>query len=143
MKKLLLLLLISAPLHLFAQAEMYAGAYEMRFEIKGGGLIERKLSLNPDGTFLFHIYKNIDPEQPEENNYAKGVWKVEKENTLYFYTDPKTDIDEVYSLDFTNTKARYFSKSKRDKSDKVIIKSLKFYASDIFWVKSMKLIKEE
>jgi len=143
MKKLLVLLILIVPLSSFAQSSLYAGEYEIRFEMKGGELIERKLSLNQDGTFLFHIYTNIDPKQPEENKYAKGVWKVEKENIIYFYADQKTDIDEGHTLNFNNTKARYHSKSKRDKSARIIEKSLKFYDSNIFWVKSMKLLKKE
>lgn len=131
------------PLCSFTQTTTYTGVYEMRYELSNGGLLERTLSLNPDGTFLFHLFKKIDSSQPEDNKYAKGIWKVEKEHIIYFYTDHKTDIDEIHTLNFNNTKARYHSKSKRDKSERIIKKSLIFYNSDIFWVKSMKLFKKE
>ena len=50
---------------------------------------------------------------------------------LYFYTDKTTEIDEKYILNFTNTQARYITKSPRDKSDKVIKTHLRFYESEI------------
>lgn len=141
--RFLVLLIFMTPLLSFSQTTTYTGVYEMRYELSNGGLLERTLSLNLDSTFLFHQFKKLDTSQPEENKYAKGVWKVEKENIIYFYTDQNTDLDETHSLNFNNTKARYHSKSKRDKSGRLIKKTLNFFASDIFWVKSMKLTKKE
>ncbi len=52
----------------------------------------------------------------------KSIWKRNFENrknkVLYFYTNKKNDLDEKHSLNFTNTKARCITKSKRDKSNK-------------------------
>ena len=143
MKKFIMLLIFLVPLSSFTQPITYTGVYEMRYEIKRGGLMERTLSLNQDGTFLFQLYKKLDPSQPEENKFAQGLWKVEKEHVIYFYTDQKTDLDSTFTLNFNNTKAKYYSKSKRDKSGTIKKKFLKFYDSEIFWVKSMKLLKKE
>ena len=60
---------------------------------------------------------------------------------LYFNTNKATDIDNKYTLDFTNTKARYVTKHPRDKSDKAVKTHLRFYDSEIPWVKGWKLFK--
>ena len=99
------------------------------------------LDLKVDGTFTFHIYRKISHKNPEENFYEKGTWKVEKENVIYFYTDIESDIDEKYTLDFNNTKARYITKSPRDKSDKIVKTHLRFYESETSWLKGYKLFK--
>lgn len=143
LKNILLLSLLTFSLTVSAQLQTYVGTYKMSYEFKKGGLVEYTLSLKPNGTFLFHSYRNIDPSQPNENKYAKGAWEVEKEKVLYFYADKEVDLDETHTLNFNNSKARYNSKSTRDKSDRIIRKSLKFYDSDIFWVKGMKLYKKE
>jgi len=141
MKHVFILILISFNLSLIAQSEKYAGTYKAIHNFNENGIIEYTLILNPDGTFTFHNYRKISAKNPEENQYGQGTWKVEKENMLYFNTDKATDIDNKYTLDFTNTKARYVTKHPRDKSDKVVKNHLRFYDSEIPWVKGWKLFK--
>jgi len=142
MKTTLLLFVLTFALPLVAQPKKYVGNYEMDFDINGKGVIEYQLSLNEDGTFLFHFYRKIDTSHPDENQYGKGNWKVGKANVLYFTTNENNDLDETHTLNFTNSKARFYEKSPRDKSAKIIKKHLRFYDSDIPWVKGMKLIKK-
>ena len=141
MKHIFILILISFSLSLTAQSDKYTGTYEATFNINNKGEIVYTLVLNNDGTFTFHNYRQIDPSKPKENSYGKGTWKIEKDNTLYFFTNTSTDIDDKYTLDFSNTKARYHTKSPRDKTDKIVKTKLHFYDSEIPWVKGWKLFK--
>ena len=60
---------------------------------------------------------------------------------LYFYTNKENDLDEKYTLNFTNTKARYITKSLRDASEKEVKNHLRFYDSEISWIKGNKLFR--
>jgi len=139
---MLTFLFIAFSISLFAQSKNYAGEYVANFNVNNQGQIEYTLQLKPDGTFTFHNYRKISTKKPEENQYGQGTWNVEKKNVLYFYTDKTTEIDKKYVLNFTNTKARYVTKSPRDKSDKIIKTHLRFYQSDIPWVKGWTLYKK-
>lgn len=111
---------------------------------KDGTKIKWTLTLNENGTFLYHFLRDlssISKANSEENFYGKGTWKAEK-NLVYFYTDKETDLDDMYNIDFTNSKARYITKSPRDKSDKVIKIALRFYESNLVYIKGLELFKE-
>ena len=126
----------------YAQSKAIAGNYEKTHDNEQG-IISYKLSLNPDGTFIFHVYDKIfERISQERNKYGKGTWKAEK-NLIYFSSDEQSDFNDKYTLDFSNTKARFITKSPRDKSDRVIKTSILFYESDIFWIKRWKLFKNE
>ncbi|PHS67512.1 MAG: hypothetical protein COB12_03560 [Flavobacterium sp.] len=142
MKKIILFLLLTFSTTIIAQTEKYAGNYEAHFDFNHNGVITYTLILKPDGTFTFHNYRKISAKNPEENSYGQGTWKVEKENVLYFHTDANSDLDDKYTIDFTNTKARYYTKSPRDKSDKIVKTKLKFFESDIPWIKGWELFKQ-
>lgn len=145
MKYLITLLFLFFGYSVYGQSPVIAGNYEKRNE-HDDKILLYKLALNLDGTFIFQVYdKNysMTPNKTNERNkYGKGTWKAEK-NLIYFYADEKTDFDEKYTLDFNNTKARFITKSPRDKSDRVIKTALLFYESDIFWVKRWQLFKLE
>ena len=128
---------------LTAQSGVHDGIYEVKHEASNGDFHEYRITLNPDGTFLFHSHSEIAMGIPPENDtYGKGTWRAEK-NTIIFSTEKLKDLNETHSLDFSETKARYDTKSPRDKSDRIIRTKLKFYESDIFWVKGKKLFKTE
>ncbi|OBQ54177.1 hypothetical protein VQ01_12055 [Tamlana sp. s12] len=99
-----------------------------------------KLSLNKDGTFLFHSNTKQKGAPAEKNLYGKGTWKIEKK-VVTFITNEKTDISEDYTLDFNGSKARFISKSPRDKSNRIVETALQFYESNIFWIETLKLPK--
>lgn len=140
MKQFLVIIFISFNLNVFSQVGVY---------VKGNSpssiddtKIKWILSLKNDGTFLYHFLRDISGEaNPEENFYGKGTWKAEK-NLVFFYTDKETELDETYTVDFTNSKARYITKSPRDKSNKVVKTALRFYESDLFYIKGLQLFKE-
>ena len=124
-------------------------------EIRNNGAIVSEVSvggdsqrLNPGETKIFQIYSGAEITLPsnidfniEENFYGKGTWKAEG-NLVFFYTDKKTEMDEKYKINFTNSKARYITKSPRDKSDKIVKTALRFYESDLFYIKGLELFKE-
>ncbi|MFT4697379.1 MAG: hypothetical protein ACI9SJ_000500 [Flavobacteriaceae bacterium] len=140
MKTIFILLFLTFNLPLLAQSEKYIGNYEIRFDTKNA-VIEYKLKLNPDGTFLFHSYSNhIMKLSPEEHIYGRGTWSSKKK-TLSFYTNKENDFDETYTIDLINSKARFISKSPRDKSDREIKIALKFFESEIPWIKGLDLYK--
>lgn len=102
------------------------------------------LTLNEDGTFRYHFLRDlsaVSKANTEENFYGKGSWKADK-NIVFFYSDKKNDLNEKHTIDFTNSKARYTTKSPRDTSDKIVKTSIRFYESDIFYIKGLELFKE-
>ncbi len=141
MKYSILLSLLLLCSTLFSQTEKYTDVYSIHYDVNEEGTLDYMLDIEVDGTFTFHIYRKISYKNPEENFYGKGTWKVEKENVIYFYADIESDIDEKYTLDFNNTKARYITKSPRDKSDKEVKTHLRFYESETSWLKGRKLFK--
>ena len=142
MKTIILLFFVTISISIYSQTKEYTGIYKRHFDINEEGRIDYKLELSPDGTFTFHNYRKISVKNQEENQYGKGTWKIEKNKVLFFYTNKKNDLDEKHTLNFTNTKARYITKSKRDKSDKEVKNHLRFYDSEISWIKGNKLFKD-
>jgi hypothetical protein len=137
MKHLIVFLFIIFSLNSLAQSKNYAGNYEFKLEADNAKFVQN-LSLNPDGTFTFRSYEYHDAGIPKEiNKYAKGQWKQDKKS-IYF-SAKTSDFDEKYTLDFNNSKARFETKSPRDKSDRDIKTSIRFYDSEIFWMKGKTL----
>jgi len=143
MQKLLVVLFFLVSITIAGQTDKFVGKYEVVHEASNAN-ISYDIVLNPNGTFLFHSFRHVlIGENKEENSYGKGVWKPQKNNLIYFFTNHKNDIDNTHTLNLNNTKARFISKSPRDKSDRVIKTALKFYESELFWVKGMELFKLE
>ncbi|MGG7034755.1 MAG: hypothetical protein ACI7YS_06115 [Flavobacterium sp.] len=138
--KVIFTILISS-LTLFSQTDKAVGDYAFTVKTVENNLFEYKMSLSQDGTFFFHYYSNIKQGiPPEVNKYGKGKW-IMKNNLISFFCDKQKDVDEKYTLDFTNTKARFVIKSPRDKTDKIIKTKLTFLESDIFWIKRLDIVK--
>lgn len=126
-----------------AQSGIYNGSYEKKYEMSNGDFHHYKITLNPDGTFVYHSHSKISKGIPPETSiYGRGTWRAEN-NIISLTTDRTKDLDETYTLDLSNTKARYYSKSPRDKSDRIVLTALRFYQSDIFWVKRKELLKSK
>jgi hypothetical protein len=143
MKNLLILFLAVFTATLSAQSGTFTGNYELKLEADNGDFHDYKLNLNSDGTFLFHSNSYVSKGiPPKKNTYGKGTWKAYK-NIISFTTDKVKDLDITHSMDFSNSKARYDGKSPRDKSDRVVPSKLKFYQSDIFWIKGTEMLKSK
>lgn len=140
MKLTITALLLILNLNLLAQSNQFVGDYTRSLSSENHK-IEYKLTLNPDGTFEFHSYSNIQGGNPEEGNlYGKGKWSA-KDNLITFSSDKKTDLDQKYTLDFTNSTARFIFKNPRDKSDKIVKTKLQFLESEIFWMRRIDIFK--
>ena len=141
MKTLILIVCVivwSTPI--FSQSELIEGNYQLEHNGSNADL-KRTLILNGDGTFLFQNYEYHEGGiPPKKNSYAKGTWTSEKK--IIYFSSYTNDLDEKHTLDFTNSKARFIIKSPRDKSTRVIKTAIKFYTSDIFWIKGMTLLKD-
>ncbi len=141
MKNFIMHFIFLFTLTLNAQSIIYEGTYLLKLETSNGDFHQWKITLNPDNTFLFHSSSKItNGIPPEKSAYGKGIWRANK-NIIYFTTDKTKDLDETYTLDFTNTKARYDTKSTRNITDSVIYTKLWFSQSDISWVQGKQLLK--
>lgn len=137
MKQLIFGLLVCFVLTAHAQNQSLFGEYSLKHDLPEG-LLEYKLKLNSDGSFVFRYYDKIYKRiQKERIQYAKGTWKSEK-NLVYFFKH-KSDVNEAFELNFNNSKARFITKSPRDRSAKVVKTALLFYESDI--LRGVKLFK--
>ncbi|WP_163397700.1 copper resistance protein NlpE N-terminal domain-containing protein [Flavobacterium fluviatile] len=141
MKLIIFSLLFITGLNSFAQSKDFSGEYTRSLGEEGKHLIEYKLTLNADGTFVFHYYKKIQGgTPPETNKYGKGKWNS-KDNLITFTSNKNEDFDEKYTLDLNNSTARFITKNPRDKSDKVVKTKLQFLESDISWMQRIDLFK--
>ncbi|HEX8015551.1 MAG TPA: hypothetical protein VF465_09990 [Flavobacterium sp.] len=142
MKLLITTLLLIFNLTLFAQSNQFVGNYERSLgDTEGKHVFEYKLTLNQDGTFVFHYYSNIKQGiPPEVNKYGKGKWSA-KDNLITFSSNKKEDFDEKYTLDFNNSIARFVTKNPRDKSDKIVKTKLTILESGISWLQRLDVFK--
>ena len=139
MKKLFLLLVLTIGFSLLAQTEDYHGTYFFYVKANKGEIIDYKLQLNADQTFLFTSYVNNNTNEYYKN--GKGTWKVE--NKIIKFTTEATDLDEKHTMNFSGSTARLIKKSPRDTFEKVVPTSLQFYKSEIFWIANLKLMLKE
>ena len=141
MKILVSILFLVSNLTLLAQTDKVVGDYTLTLGKEDSNLFEYNLTLNADGTFLFHYHSIIQRGiPPEVNKYGKGKWAVEN-NAITFSSDKQKDFDEKYILDFTNSKAMFVTKSPRDQTDKIVKERIKFFQSEIPWMKTINLLK--
>lgn len=141
MKTILTFLILILSFTSFAQIDKVSGDYKLAIETKDNNTLQYELTLSQDGTFTFHYYSNIkNGIPPEVNKYGKGKWTIEN-NVISFFSDKQQDIDNKFTLDFTNSKARFITKSPRDKTDQIVKTRLQFLKSDIFWMAKIELFK--
>ncbi len=139
LKTTLLLFLCSTMI--CAQSDQLEGEYFLQAGSQDNHLIEYKLTLRSDGTFFFHSFRDHKKGIPwVENKYGKGIWRAEGK-VVSFYTDKEKDLDEKHTLDFSNSKAHFVTKPARDKTERVIKTRLKFFESEIFWIKGLDITK--
>ena len=141
MKVIFTILILVSSLTSFSPTDKIIGDYKRTFETTDNNKFEYQLTLSQDGTFSFHYYsKLIHGTPPEVNKYGKGRWTVEN-NVISFFTEKEKELDEKYTLDFTNSKARFVAKSSRDKTDRIVDTKLIFLKSEIFWMERIEMSK--
>ncbi len=141
MKQIITTLFLIFSLSVFAQTNQFTGEYERKFgPTEEEHIIEYKLTLNQDGTFLFHSYSNFGGVNPTEvNKYGKGKW-TSKDNMITF-SSAKEDFDKKYTLDFNTSVARFITKNPRDKSDQAVKTRLTILESKISWLQRLDIFK--
>ncbi|MEY2631227.1 MAG: hypothetical protein RLZZ469_2125 [Bacteroidota bacterium] len=139
MKQFSLILLLITSFGINAQTEDFSGTYVFYNKSLKGEIVDYKIQLNEDQTFIFTSY--VFNGMNEYRSNGKGTWKVENK-TLKFTTEP-ADINKEYTLNFTGTTARVIKKSPRDTSDKVVPITLQFYKSEIRIIENLKLLLKE
>ncbi|WP_136482524.1 copper resistance protein NlpE N-terminal domain-containing protein [Cognatitamlana onchidii] len=136
--KLLIIITFLFTLHVFSQAGVYnRGSEEPR---EDGTIIQWTITLNQDGTFLYHFLRVAGERNPEENFYGKGTWKIEGKVIMFF--SKEDDLNQEFTVNLNNSKARYITKSPRDKSDKVVKTALRFYESETSHIVGLTVYKE-
>ncbi len=140
MKHILSLLILLLSLSLSAQSKEHAGTYALKLG-EGEHVETTKLTLNPNGTFLFHFYRYMEKGIPkEEIKYGKGTWTSNKKLIIFKVED--SDVNASHTLNFNNSKARFDTKSPRDKSNRDIKTSIRFYESEISWMVGRTMLKQ-
>lgn len=141
MKTLFTILMFVCNMAVFAQTDKVAGNYVLTMNTEEGNVFEYKLALSTDGTFFFHYYSNIKKGiPPEKHHYGKGKWTVEN-NVVSFVSDKLIDLDDKHTLDFSNSKARFHTRSPKDKTDRVVKTRLQFLKSEIPWMNRIEVFK--
>jgi len=122
-----------------------SGVYVNEPKNTDGTIVKWTLTLNEDGTFLYHFLRDlsaISKPNKEENYYGKGTWVLEGKSVIFF-SNESDNLVGSYTLNLNNSKARYITKSPRDKTDKVVETALQFYESETFHIKGLKVTKKE
>jgi hypothetical protein len=141
MKAILIFLILISSFTSFSQSDNVIGDYTIKLKTVDDNLLEYKLTLSQDSTFNFHYYSSIkNGIPPEVNKYGKGKWTMEN-NVISFFCDKQKDIDDKNALDFSNSKARFITKSPKDKTDQIIKIRLQFLKSEIFWMARIEMFK--
>ncbi len=135
--------MLLSSITVFSQSDYLVGDYYLQVGSKDKHLIEYKLTMNQDGTFFFHSYRNHKNGIPwEENKYGKGTWSMNGK-VVSFITNEQRDLDEKHTMDFSNSKARFITKPLKDKTDRVIKTRLQFFESEISWIKRLGILKNK
>ncbi|MBS7230777.1 hypothetical protein KHA90_07055 [Flavobacterium psychroterrae] len=141
MKLIIKLVILIFNLTLSAQSDNFIGDYSRSLSEEGNHIIEYKLTLNQNGTFLFHSYTKMQGGTPPEvNKYGKGKWTA-KDNLITFSANKNEDFDEKYTLNFNKSTARFITKNPRNKTDQIVKTRLAFIASGIFWMQRIDVFK--
>ncbi|MTH14127.1 copper resistance protein NlpE N-terminal domain-containing protein [Flavobacterium sp. LC2016-01] len=142
MKQLIIALFLISNITLLAQTSQFSGNYNRKLSDGEKHIIEYHLTLNSDGTFVFHSYSKLQGgTPPEANQYGKGKWSA-KGDLITFSSNKQEDFDEKNTLDFNKSTARFITKNPRDKSDKIVKTKLQFLESEIFWMSRIDIFKE-
>ena len=150
MKHPFIFFILLSSIGLYGQLDQLPGNYYHAFG-EGDQEIAYTLTLNAEGTFMFHSSKKVENSTaPEEHSYGRGRWTIDMIQNfstmgfiVEFSADPVSDINGKYNLDFNGSKARFVFKSQRNKTDKDIPTRLQFFESNIEWMERVALVKED
>jgi hypothetical protein len=119
-----------------SQSHDIAGEYETK-----SGAVRYLLKLYPSGAFHFDSYNEFKQGLPAEPSISgRGTWNAEND-VIYFRTNPDTDLDHNYTLNFNDTMAKFKNDSSKNVSNEKAIAKLEFFESGIFWINGIELKK--
>lgn len=120
------------------QSQDIAGEYETKSRS-----VRYLLKLYTSGAFHFDSYNNgLKQGLPAEPSISgRGTWSAEND-VIYFGTNPDTDTDHNYTLNFNDTKAKFKNESSKNLSNEKAIAKLEFFESGVFWINGIELKKE-
>ena len=131
------------PISVFGQDTQIIGEYGKNVVINDGSILEWTVNLKQDGTFLYNFYRKLNCDScKEENFWGKGQWTAQ-EKLIMIQSDAEKDLDSTYTMNFSDTKARFHSKSTRNLSAKTMPVELIFYDSPLSVIKGLKLEKKK
>ncbi len=140
MKRFLITIFLISTFTLYSQADKITGKYFLELGNEKHQ-IEYRLNINSDGTFDFHSYSNNkNGIPPIVHKYGKGTWSADGK-VVSFLTNNEKDLDDKHTLNFSASKARFITKPSRNKTDRIIKTRLKFYESEILWIKGLDIFK--
>lgn len=144
MKKILILFFLVCTVSGIAQSKDFIGIYLLKEEAENG-IIQHKMTLHEEGTFLFSTFFSPDDADGKmleiKSMYGSGKWRVNG-NQLFFVVDKEEDFDEDRILDFSKTRARIQQPPPQGTDGKTGTTQLVFFDSNISWVKGLKLNKQ-
>ncbi len=143
MKNFLILFFLAFLSTTRAQTKDFQGIYILKKDAENG-VIQHKMSLHEEGTFLFSSFFSPDDSDGKmleiKSMYGSGKWRVNG-NQLFFVVDKEEDFDEDRILDFSKTRARIQEPAPGSTDGNIGTAQLVFFDSDIFWIKGLKLNK--
>ena len=124
-----------------------SGVYSKGFETTSESLkfnastkFTRSLKLSPNGRFEYHNFRQLKGQE-EEHWWARGNWKLE--DKVVIFTTTENDMNNQFTIDINNTKARFFKKSARSKSPKNQPTYIQFFESENQILQHLKLTKTD
>jgi hypothetical protein len=139
MKALPLILLTTLTIFTL-HSQNIEGTYSNKWISNSGEGIEYVLTLNEDGNFTFNYIRMYMDSDSDTKIEVQGTWVLENQ-LLVLNTDDGSEKENSIASGLNSNKARFLSVSPRNPKFKLGKSSLKFYKSDIFYAKDMKLIK--
>lgn len=141
MKHFLITLFASFAFSFAVQSQNIEGTYTNTWESEAGGALTYTLTLHSDSTFQFVSHRVFETSIPSKTITADGTWN-NNNRLLILATEVSSEtIDLVEKLN--KNKAKYKAYPPRHRKFKLVKPSLKFYESEVFYAKGMKLFKEE
>ena len=124
-----------------------SGVYSIGFEttsesskFSASTKFTRSLALSPDGRFKYHNFRQLK-DQEEEHWWARGNWTLE--GKVVIFTTTENDMNDQFTIDLNNTKARFFKKSPRNKSPKIQPTYIQFFESENQILQHLKITKTD
>lgn len=141
MKTLLLTIIAIFTISISVHSQTMEGTYTNTWESDAGGGLTYSLTLKPDNTFQFVSHRVYENSIIPKTITVNGTWR-RKHRLLILATEASSD-DNNLLMKLNNNRARFKVYSPRHRKYGEVQPSFRFFRSEVFYAKGMKLIKEE